>query len=554
MGLAGRKVKQRIPNDPRNLSWADDAARFGSNYLAKFGWDASKGLGAEGEGRLSHIKVTQKLDMMGIGAAHQMDPNGIAWKQNKDFENLLRRLNEGSGDAEAEAGAGGTKVEGFKRADEGKKAEDEGEGNGGEGGEVKPAEGEKKKKKRKDKEGGEDDSERKKKKRKKEKEEAVESEKTEVVVAVESAMDVDKGIEDKSVVVVEVKRPVVPRHRAHRARAIAAKNISSKSAAHISEILGVAPTPSSSSYSSTPTPAPESQSQGKLTSLTDPSDTQLELDKITTSTKSLADYFKEKLAAKSSGSPTPSSLAAASPRATVDNYDGKEDDDFDTPRMGLGGLGFSRAKLEVQSETVKVEEATQRMGMSKFSALMSSSFLAATSLPSTFSSKEAEEDEKKDSSDDEEAEEKVKEKKEKKEKKKKEKKVKEPVEEAEEQVVEEKTEKKKKKEKKDKKGKDKAVDTEPATEEPVAEEADDKTEKKKKKKDKDKRRKAAESADEETPAKANESAPEDVEPKKKKEKKRKSKSEDSEAAAEAEAEKKSGKEKKKKHRTSDEDS
>ena len=33
--------------------------------------------------------------MMGIGAANTKDPNGIAWKQNKDFEALLRRLNEG---------------------------------------------------------------------------------------------------------------------------------------------------------------------------------------------------------------------------------------------------------------------------------------------------------------------------------------------------------------------------------------------------------------------------------------------------------------------------
>ena len=71
-----------------------DAARFGSNYLSKFGWDASKGLGAEGEGRTSHIKVSHKLDMLGIGAGQQRDPNGIAWKQNKDFESLLRRLNE----------------------------------------------------------------------------------------------------------------------------------------------------------------------------------------------------------------------------------------------------------------------------------------------------------------------------------------------------------------------------------------------------------------------------------------------------------------------------
>jgi Pin2-interacting protein X1 len=90
-----------------------DAARFGSNYLSRFGWDSSKGLGAGGDGRTSHIKVSQKLDVMGIGAgAHQNDPNGIAWKQNRDFESLLKRLNE--------AEESGTAVDGFVK-EEGKK-------------------------------------------------------------------------------------------------------------------------------------------------------------------------------------------------------------------------------------------------------------------------------------------------------------------------------------------------------------------------------------------------------------------------------------------------
>ena len=120
MGLSGRKTKQRIPDDPRNLCWADgkgvlialisllnnlfsflDAARFGSNYLAKFGWDGSTGLGAAGEGRTSHIKVSHKLDLLGIGAAQQKDPDGIAWKQNKEFECLLQRLNDEAADAES---------------------------------------------------------------------------------------------------------------------------------------------------------------------------------------------------------------------------------------------------------------------------------------------------------------------------------------------------------------------------------------------------------------------------------------------------------------------
>lgn len=52
--------------------------------------------------------------MLGIGAAHQRDPNGLAWKQNRDFENLLKRLNNDGADVEEK----GTKVDGFARATE----------------------------------------------------------------------------------------------------------------------------------------------------------------------------------------------------------------------------------------------------------------------------------------------------------------------------------------------------------------------------------------------------------------------------------------------------
>ncbi|KAF9511186.1 hypothetical protein BS47DRAFT_1284565, partial [Hydnum rufescens UP504] len=68
MGLAGRKIKQRIPNDPRNLAWSENAAKFGHTYLAKLGWTPSTGLGAAGDGRATNIAVAQKLDQLGIGA------------------------------------------------------------------------------------------------------------------------------------------------------------------------------------------------------------------------------------------------------------------------------------------------------------------------------------------------------------------------------------------------------------------------------------------------------------------------------------------------------
>ncbi|KAJ7690703.1 hypothetical protein B0H17DRAFT_1331341 [Mycena rosella] len=291
MGLSGRKEKQRIGADPRNLAWADDAAKFGSSYLEKFGWDSSKGLGASGEGRISHIKVSQKLDMLGIGAAQQKDPNGIAWKQNKDFERLLQRLNAG---VEEEA-----KAEAVEGADE-----------------------DEKKRKRED---GDETAV----KKKRRKSEPV----PEVTVAVEPV------------------KPLVPHHRAHRARAIAAKNMASKSAASISEILGIAPTPSNT---------PTSRAEGSLTTYEDG----VPLEKLTTSTKSVADYFKDKLLAKAgkSGSATP-----------TPSDDIKNESDYDAPR---GGLGSSRVKVELKDEDDVDPPA--RMGLSKLSSMLSSSFFSAS--------------------------------------------------------------------------------------------------------------------------------------------------------------------------------
>ena len=95
------------------LSYSD-ANKFGAAYLAKLGWSSGSGLGADGEGRTSHIKVHQKLDMLGIGHIHQNSAEGVAWKQNNDFENLLRRLNAG-GEISANDTAA-PKIEGFARA------------------------------------------------------------------------------------------------------------------------------------------------------------------------------------------------------------------------------------------------------------------------------------------------------------------------------------------------------------------------------------------------------------------------------------------------------
>lgn len=142
-------------------------------------------------------------------------------------------------------------------------------------------------------------------------------------------------------------------HFSHRARAINAKNISSKSAVHISEILGIVPIPSCSSSGIDSRELLEAQ--GKLTSLTD----EVVIEKITTSTKSVADYFKEKLKARSLNTIV---SASTTPR------DYESDNSYDTPRMGLG----SRARLENSTAIGELGQETQNMGLSNFSASSSS--------------------------------------------------------------------------------------------------------------------------------------------------------------------------------------
>ncbi|KAE9408664.1 hypothetical protein BT96DRAFT_913804 [Gymnopus androsaceus JB14] len=344
MGLAGRKVKQRIGPDPRNLTWADDASKFGASYLAKFGWDSSKGLGAEGQGRTSHIKVSQKLDMLGIGAAQSKDPNGIAWKQNKDFESLLKRLNENPP---------ATETAESKDVDMDKDDQ-------------KESKEERKKRKREEKE--------QKKEGKKRKREENEDEEQNVKKRAKS----DEDDAPKADETVEVKPVVMHRRRAlvssrklcfsfalirlyyrHRARAIAAKSISSKSAASISEVLGIAPS------SSTPTPA--ATPSGTLT----PLDQDHGLEKLTTSTKSVADYFKERLLAKASGKSTPLTSVVTrdeeedeSPRHGLGSASRPTaDDDFDdAPR---GGLGSARTTFSSATSSLQT-------GMSKFASMFTS--------------------------------------------------------------------------------------------------------------------------------------------------------------------------------------
>lgn len=152
---------------------------------------------------------------------------------------------------------------------------------------------------------------------------------------------------------------IIDSKRSHRARVIASKSIASKSAAAIAEILGIAPTPSTLA-----TPSGSATPQGNLTPLEDPT-----IEKITTSTKSVAEYFKDKLLANPSKSNVDNPISTSESHIEI----AEEHDFYDAPRRGLGS---SQLRYDTTKETLDIE--TRRMGISKFSSLISSSFLAAT--------------------------------------------------------------------------------------------------------------------------------------------------------------------------------
>ncbi|KAF7800101.1 hypothetical protein EIP86_011345 [Pleurotus ostreatoroseus] len=374
MGLAGRKVKQRIPHDPRNLSWADDANKFGAAYLAKLGWSSGSGLGVNGEGRTTHIKVSQKLDMLGIGHAHQNNPNGIAWKQNNDFESLLRRLNAGGEEAEKDIG---TKVEGFAKAGA-EAAEDDAEER-----DMK----ESKKRKRDDathEEGADEDEVSKAEKKKKNKEKKDKKDKQKKSKDVDEKADDVEPSPSPSITPTPTPPARVGPFRAHRARFLASKRLATKHASAMDEILGISRSGTATPYPSTSIPDTPIDSSSATTPSAESDD--LKLQELTTSSKSVMDYFREKLAAKSNASTTSSSAAQSPGLGTPKHAETEDYDDYDDrPRGGLG-LGASRAGLGTglsftQKTTAEVEE-TERRGISSSSGFRAM-FTSATTLTST---------------------------------------------------------------------------------------------------------------------------------------------------------------------------
>lgn len=148
--------------------------------------------------------------------------------------------------------------------------------------------------------------------------------------------------------------------RTHRARIIAAKRLASRTPAALSEILGIP----SSSIPATPA-APSPLSALTPSAPATPADAEADLQKLTTATQSVADYFKAKLAAR----------ARASGSATPVVKEEARDEEDDAPRMGLGASrsrsavfderGSAQVGIEASSKFAAVFSAAQDAGRTK---------------------------------------------------------------------------------------------------------------------------------------------------------------------------------------------
>jgi Pin2-interacting protein X1 len=373
---------------------------------------------------MSAIKATQKLDMLGIGMQHQKDPNGIAWRQNRDFENMLRRLNEGTNavtgpfhkareEESLKGWEGGEQTSTSEAGNLRNMNEDERDGDEDEDEVVIAKKEKKKKKKRKAMEALEEEDPHDKEKRKKRKKlkggddhnvspsddealapppESSTGQNEEPAFAPTTAVIAPVPIRAPYVAphphiprisdwranrtsdLMRLPLPFIPHRspRTHRARIIAAKRMAASNSTALAEILGI-PSSSTSSHSSpypstaitpthTPTPVPAAEEQEPLT-------------KLTTSSQSVGDYFKAKLSAKVRGERHPRLTVATGDNAATPTWD----DDGDDHRPGLG-LGLASRMLA--TEELNEEHAGGGIGAtksSKFAAMLTQGQPAADS-------------------------------------------------------------------------------------------------------------------------------------------------------------------------------
>ncbi|KAF8588874.1 hypothetical protein K439DRAFT_540963 [Ramaria rubella] len=349
MGLAGRKTKQRIGADPRNLTWSDDSSKFGAKYLQSLGWTSGTGLGAAGEGRISNLKIHQKLDLMGIGANRRgPGKDDTDWRGGREFEGLLARLNQAQEDTPTIPldGKEATAVRGtIEHYDDTANDQSLETRNSAQDESVANMKEKEKKRKRTAVESEVDlkDVKRRRKEEKKEKKEEKEKKKAEKATKKWRTGEDSKVQEQTAESILATPIPetaeavkTTPRYRAHRARHLSSKRLASASTTGMNEILGISSTAlSASGTSSTPFP-----SQG--TSAWQSSQMGVESNDAGFGLMGTRRLLEEAAEANDAHTTSISEMGLGS-----------------NPTMG-GGLGFRRAKVEIMTpESTRGNDANE---------------------------------------------------------------------------------------------------------------------------------------------------------------------------------------------------
>lgn len=74
-----------------------DKNAYGYRMLIKMGWKEGTGLGKYGTGLKTHIRVSKKSDVYGLGIDDSDKANKSFVSTESNYNELLRRLNEANG-------------------------------------------------------------------------------------------------------------------------------------------------------------------------------------------------------------------------------------------------------------------------------------------------------------------------------------------------------------------------------------------------------------------------------------------------------------------------
>ncbi len=94
--MAAPRTRVKYSIDPNVLNWSKNENKFGQKLMEKMGWKDGKGLGANENGMVDHIRVKVRSDNRGLGFDNK-DYNNVWLDHQDDFDAVLKSLNDANG-------------------------------------------------------------------------------------------------------------------------------------------------------------------------------------------------------------------------------------------------------------------------------------------------------------------------------------------------------------------------------------------------------------------------------------------------------------------------